>query len=193
MGDVLTSLLFERPWLLLLVLVGLEFTLIVLWSRWRSAKLSRLIWTVLAAIPILLVLGHLVVTQREQIIALCHQLASAVEAGDMAAIEERLAADFEAAGLGGADLVNRVEQTLTRHHVIKPRLRRFAVTFPTDGVGEVTFSALCRVESSEGYFDRLPSRWRLTLRQDGDTWEVTTIETLPVPPLHARSLHELFR
>ncbi len=190
---MLTTLLFERPWLLLLGLVAIEFTLVALWSRRRSPGLSRLIWTCLAATPVLLVLCHLVVTPRERIIALCHELASAVEAGDMAAIEERLAADFEAAGLNGADLVDRVEQTLTRHHVIKPRLGGFEVTFPTDRVGEVTFRAICRVESYEGYFDRLPSRWRLTLRRGGDTWEVITIETLPVPPLHARSLQELFR
>ncbi len=190
---MLTTLLLERPWLLLLGLGTIEFTLIVLWSRRRSRGLARLIWIGLAATPVLLVLCHLVVTPRERIIALCHELASAVETGDMAAIEERLAADFEAAGLGGAELVDRLEQTLTRHHVIKPRLDRFEVTLPTDRVGEVTFGAICRVESYEGHFDRLPSRWRLTLRKGGDTWEVITIETLPVPPLHARSLHELFR
>ena len=181
------------PWFLLIVLLVVAFASIALWSRRRSRLWARLVWVSLAAVPVVPLVSYLVVTDRERIVSLCRDMAEAVEAGDMPAIRRKLASDFEARDLNGAEFIERLEQTLTLHHVIDPALRNFEVTFPVDNQGAVTFNATCRVQSAEGYFDRLPSRWRLTLRKTGHTWEVTTIETIPVPPLNARDLRELLR
>ena len=185
------NLLLTRPWSLLIVLVAIEFVLLEVWW-WRRDRWSvRLVWIGLAAIPVLSALSYLVVTPRERIIALCHELAVAVESGEMLTIRRHLAGDFEAADLSASEFLDRVEQTLTRYDVIEPRLGDFEVTFPGDGVGVVTFHVTCRIDS--GSFDRLPTRWRVTLRRSNDLWVFTTVETIPVPPLNARNLRELLR
>ena len=146
----------------------------------------------------MLLATHLIITPRERIITICRDLANAVESADLSAIGRHLAADFEAADLDRSEFLERVERTLTRFDVIEPHLRKLDVVFPGDGVwhwsatgATVTFNVLCRIDSTEGYVDRLPSRWRLTLRKRRDRWEATKVETLPVPPLYARDVREL--
>ena len=190
---MLTSLLLERPWLLLALLVMVEVGFAVYWSNRRTRRAVTLVCVGLLAVVALPSLSILVVTAREQAVDLCHALARAVGDGDMDAIRERLAPDFEAAGFDRATFVERVETTLTRFHVLHPRLSDLSVELPEEGFAVATFRASCRIQTPQGDFARLPSRWRLHLRRSGKGWAVISIETLPVPPLNARNLRDLMR
>ena len=181
---MITRILFESLWLLAVVWVVVQFTLIAIWSRQRNRLWARTVWGGFAAGPLLLILSIVVVTSREQIIELCEDLARHVDKGDVAAIDPRLAADFEAGQLGRDEFVDRLERTLTRYRVDNPELRGFVVTFPAKDVGVAEFRASASVRSPELIYDRFTSRWRATCRRSNGEWKVTKLESLPTPPLN---------
>jgi len=190
---VITRLLFESLWMLAAALAAVQFTLIAIWSWLRSRTAARAVCIGFAAIPTLLILSAVVVTSRERIIMVCHDLAKAVEADDVSAIRRHLSADFEADGLERSAFVEHVEGVLARFSVHYPELKRFKVTFPDKGVGIATFNVSCRVESAEMSYGWLPSRWRLTFGRFGDAWLVTNIKPIPIPPLHIHHLKDVPR
>ena len=104
----MTGLLFEHPFGLLILLVVIELVLIAVWSRRRSDLTTRLVLGVLIGAITLPILSHFVITPRERIVALCHELAGAVEASNIASIRRHLAADFEAAGLNRMEFADQV-------------------------------------------------------------------------------------
>jgi hypothetical protein len=189
---VIERLLFESPILLLPLVLIVLFILIVRWSRRRDRGSARAMTIGFIAAAMLLALPGLVVTRREQIIAECRELARAVDDGDVAAIDARLAEDFRIGDLDRAAVVGRLTDTLTRFRVDDPRLRRFEVSFPTPNTAVATFAASARVRSAESLYDRLPSRWRLTFRET-EGWKVARLESLPVPPLNLPSVEAWLR
>lgn len=190
---MISKLLFESPWLLLILLVAVQFGLIATWSRRRTHRWTRAVWSSFAAMPALLLLSALVVTPRERVIGLCRGLAAMVEAGDVATIGQHLAGDFEAAGFSRLGFLDRIEQSLARYDVNEARLRSFQVTFPRRNEAVAVFNATCRVRSVDAFFDRLASRWRLTLRDDGRLWRVTRVEALPTALSPIRDVRDCFR
>lgn len=190
---MISKLLFESPWLLLALLVPIQFGLICIWSWRRSLLWARFVWIGFAAIPTLLLLSVVVVTPRERIIRLCCNLAAVVEAGDVAAIGKHLADDFEAAGFDRPEFLDRVEQSLTRYRVNNASLRGFDVAFPREGEGVAVFNAVCSVRSADAYFDRLASRWRVTFRGRSRSWRVMKVEALPTPLSPIRDLRDWIR
>ncbi len=196
---VISRLLLESLWLLAVVLVAVQFALIVVWSWLRSRAAARAVWIGFAAIPALLILSTVVETPRERIIQVCRELADAVEtvtqrpAGDIGVIGQHLAGSFEANGLDRTEVLDRAKAVFERYTIHDPRLRNFEVTLPQQDMGTATFNASCRVESQEGYYGYLPTRWRLRFRLLGDTWKVTRAEPIPIPPLNLRGLDEVLR
>ena len=145
---IILRLLFESPWLLLVVLVAVQFGLIIVWS-WRRSRLSaRAVWTGFVAMPTLIALSLLVVTPRERVIGLCRDLASMVDAGDVAGIARHLAEDFDAAQMDRDAFLESVERSLTHYHVDDARLRRFEVEFSAEGVSARGTTVLGVGESS---------------------------------------------
>jgi len=186
-------LLFENLWALASLLVAVETALVVIWSR-RRTRAS--VWAVLVGIgmiPACFALSVLVETPRERVIAFCWELARAVDDGEVASIAEHIAEDFQTDGHDRSAFVERLEQTLTRFRVDHPRLRNFEVMFPTDESAVATLTATCGVRSVDAVFDHLPSRWRLTLRRDGESWLVVKIEPIPTAPLNLRHLRDWLR
>ncbi len=183
---VISTLLFENVWLLLVTLVAIQFTLIAFWSWRRTRRSARAVWAGFAAVPVLLLLSIVVVTPRERIIGLCRDLAVMVDEGNVVAIREHLAEDFEAAGMNRDEFLDRVEQTLTLYHVDDARLRGFDITLSRNVEAVAVFNAVCRVRSVDAFLDRLISRWRLTFSGAGRIWRITRIETIPTPfsPIH---------
>jgi len=190
---VLTRILFESFWMLAAVWVPLQFTLVAIWSWRRSQPSARTVWVGFAALPVLMLASSVVVTQREQIIAVCEELGGFVEDGDVDAIGKRLAGNCQAENLDRAAFLSRVEDTLTRYHVWDVNLRSFETSFPTDGACVVEFHATARVRSNDLPYEWFSSRWRLTFRSIGDSWLVTKIKPLPTPQGNLPSLSDLLR
>lgn len=174
-------ILFESPWLLLVLLAATQLGLLMIWWRRRTRAWSRIVIAGFAAMATLPLLSHLIVTPREQLIRTCRELAVMVEAGDVAGIGRHLADDFEASGLDRTELLDRVETTLKRYVVENVGLHGFAVIFPQRDQAVAVFNAVCRIRSAESFIDRLLSRWRLTFRGQGRSWQVTKIEVVPTP------------
>ena len=189
----MTRMLFESLWLLVVVWIVVQFILIAIWSRRRDRASARIVWGGFVAGPLLFILSIIVVTPRERIIRLCEDLARYVDDGNVGAIEEHLAVDFDASKLGRNEFMNRLEQTLTYYRVDDPALRGFAVAFPAADTGVAEFHATVRVRSPELVQDRFTSRWRLTCRRTGNEWEVTRLEALPTPPLNVSNVRDWLR
>lgn len=190
---VIYMLLFENPWALAGLLIAVETVFVVFWARHRTAAWAWAVWIVLAISPAALTLSELFETPRERVVAFCWELAHAIDEGELAPIAAHIAEDFQTDGLDRPAFVQRLEQTLTRFRVDHPRLRDFEVTFPTDRSAVAVLTATCLVRSIDAVFDHLPSRWRLTLRRDGDSWQVVGIESIPIPPLNVRDLRDWLR
>ena len=188
---MISHLLFESPWVLLTVLVALQLALISLWLWRRTRKSALVAWLGFAAIPLLLVLSHWVVTPREQLIELCLVLASAVETADMVVLEKHLATDFDGGGLDRSQFIERVAATLARYDAEEPRLWGFEVAWENQESGTVTFMASARIHSVDALVHRLRTQWRLSCRREGKRWLVHRIQALPVAPLYVRNIADL--
>jgi len=186
---MISRLLFENPWLLLILLALVQIGILAIWWWRRDQFWTRAMWAGFAALPTLLALSLLVVTPKERIVRLCCELASMVDSGDVSGIGRHLADDFEAADFGKSEFLQRAESTLARFEVDNARLRSFEVEFPARGQGLATFNAVCRIRSTE-VSDWLLSRWRVTFRYDGTAWKVTRVEVLPTPFSPIRSVRQ---
>lgn len=188
----LNRLLFERAWLLFLLLAVLAFVTIQVWAHRRNTTTARAAWAGLVAMLALPALSMVVKTPRERIQEGCLRLARAVDAGDVAVIEAHLAGEFTASSLDRDDFILRVEDALTKFRVDAVSLRAFAITVDEDrAIAE--FNASCQVRTADASLDRLLSRWRLHWRRRDRDWLVTDIEALPMPFSPIRNLNDVLR
>lgn len=189
----MTALLFENPFRLAAVLAVVN--LVLLWS-WRRRRPSRsraaLALVGLALSAALLALQAGVVTARERVQRLCHELAELVQQGDVSGVGRHFSADFSAAGLDRTAMLAAIDRTLRSDHPQDARLRGFIWTPAGPRSATVTFDVSCRVVGSD-FVEQVTSRWRLTVRLEGDRWMVTSIEALPAPLSPIRSLRDVLR
>ena len=188
-----SKLALESPVLLFSLWGTIQIALIGVWSRRRTRNGARAVWFSFGAMPVLMGISVLVVTPRERLITICHELEDHVEKDDAAGIGRYLDGDFEAAGFDRETLIDHVEKVFSRYRIEDVRLRRFEVTFPQPHVGLAEFDATCRVESPDLLYERLRSRWRVTFRRRENQWRVLTVKTLPTPLSPIRDLRDLLR
>ncbi|MCH7873329.1 MAG: hypothetical protein IID33_16660, partial [Planctomycetes bacterium] len=112
----------ERWWLLCGVLVVVELVCFAAWTRRRTTPAARATWISLAAVVVLPLVSHWVVTQRERIERLCRDMAHMIDVGDVQSLAIYLGEDFEAAGLDRDEFLSRVARALTRYRVDRPSL-----------------------------------------------------------------------
>ena len=184
---------FERWWLLCAVLVVVELVCFAVWTRRRTTRAARVTWISLAAVVLLPLVSHLVVTQRERIEKICRDMAHMIDVGDVQSLATHLADDFEAAGLDRDEFLSRVARALSRYRVDHPSLHRMSVTFPRSGEAVAVFDAVCAVRSQQNYLDRLFSRWQVALVQAESGWRVVTIKAIPSPLLPIRNIRDYLR
>ncbi|MCO6438471.1 MAG: hypothetical protein J5J06_15380 [Phycisphaerae bacterium] len=180
---MLVHILFESIPLLVICWVVVQLGLIGLWSWRRSPGTKYAVWAGFAALPLLLVISKVVETRAENAIAFCRSLADAAEVADVDFIAARLAPDIEIGGYDHDGIVARIRQRLSRIAVQDATLRGFDVTFPDDHC-VIEFTATAMVRDPDLTYQWLNSRWRLTLRPAGDSWQITAIDSLPVGPLN---------
>jgi len=190
---MIQHVLLENRLLLFAAWVLLQLTLIGVWSWRRTQTANRGVWIGLIALPVLLLMSTVVVTQREQITILCRTLARHVERGEVPEIADHLDTEFEAADLDRAGFVQRLEPALKRFGIRNLRLSRFEFTFPRNDEATVELSATCNVRTADAFFDRVPSRWRLTFIRRARDWYLTSIEAVPSPLSPVRNVRDWIR
>ena len=184
---VIVALLFENT----IVLAGmLAIILLLFLFRWANRRDQASVRWLLIAVGVvggLPMLSALVVTQREEVIATCQSLARAVDNGDLAAIGEFLDQACVVGGISRPEFLERLEDVLTRFRVDQPRLRAFEVMVDKAGRSVAEFTASAQIRGIENVWDRVPTKWRVSLRRVGDAWRATEIESIPIPPLQLRT------
>jgi hypothetical protein len=186
----MTALFFERPYLLTVILLGIQVILVWVWARVGGRAAVWAVWSGFLATPILFFLSLSVVTPREQVQSLCRKLEKCIDDGDMVAMGALLAPEFEAGGLNRGEFLRRVEAALTRYHVNQTRLDRIEVTLSGRAGGEADLIASGRVWGNGESWDRLVTRWRVSCRLENE-WLVTTLKPVPIPPLYIRDLRHV--
>lgn len=190
---MIRHVLLENRLLLFGIWVLLQFVLIGVWSWRRTRAANRGVWIGLIALPVLLLLSTVIVTQREQITALCRKLTGHVERGEVRQIADHLDTPFEAAELDRNAFIERIEPALKRFGITNLRLSRFEFTFTGDDKATVELSATCNVRTADAFFDRVPSRWRLNLVRRAGDWYLTSVEAIPTPLSPVRNLRDWIR
>ncbi len=189
---MITKILFESWWLLAVVWIVIQFVAIAYWS-WRRTDVAKyVVWVGFALLPILLLTSKLVVTDREQIVELCHQLGIAVETADVDYIAGYLADDFSAQGYDKATFVERLRSRLGDTRLADVSLGSFMVELTDSDEPLAEFSALLQIDSPDFAYEWVTIRCRVTWRRtsiDGrrasNTWLITKVEQIPnnVAPL----------
>lgn len=174
---MLSRLLFESLFGLLATLVAVNFLLIALWSWQRGRFTKRVVWSGLAAMPLLLLLSHLVVTPRERIIDLCRRLAAAVERGDVPFVVRHLDARFQWEQYDRAQFADRLKSALTRARVADIRLFRFDVAPAGDGRLIAAFRSTAHVRGDDWPYEWIAHDWKLTLRPDGTSYLIERLDS----------------
>jgi hypothetical protein len=157
------------------VLAVIQLVLIAVWSRRRTPRARRAVWIGFVVFPLLVLVQALVVTNRERLIGICHDLARACRDGDPAAFGRHVSDTFAAEARGGGErwdkaaLLDWLERQLTTYRIEEPRLRQFEVE-PDGDRAVVRFAATCRVISSEQIINRYPSAWELHFHRIGGQW-----------------------
>lgn len=188
---VTTQILFESPWLLVPLLVAVLVVLVGVRAFYPTRRTARLVWVWVVVAPLLVVVQALVDTPRERIVEMCHELAAAVETGDLEIIGGRLAPGFSAEQLDRAAFLALVERTLTRYDVRGPTVSAFDITFLDDATARVEFYSRCGVGADEFEAREVVARWRLSCRKTQADWRVTSVEILPTPLSPLRSLRDV--
>jgi len=192
------ALLFERPLLLVPLLVVVQFVLIVIWSRRRTPRARRAVLAGFFVAPLLVVLQSAVVTDRERLTRACVALADACRRGDVPGFGRYVSPSFAAAAGPGQDpftrssLLEWLEHTLIAYRVEEPRLRAFEIT--CEGPHAVVrFEASCRVVTDRDIAPGILSRWELHFELRDGQWLVTDIRPLPSRWFPFRRLADLPR
>lgn len=185
---------FEHTWIPLSV--GLLVCVIasVTWSIRRSVFPARVAWVSLLGGIVLAIVSHFVVTSRELVDDICQRLAQSVQQGDIDEISRQLAPGFEAGRMDRDTFVERLRQTLTNFRIDDTRIRGVSVKILDSGTRAVAqFRATCHLRSVDAVYDRIVSAWRVSFRQVENHWRITTIESVPIPPLNISNLSDWLR
>lgn len=174
---------------LLVLAAFVEFWLLWAWARRRTRRTRRLALGGLLAAPLLVVVQALVVTERERIVAVCHKLARAVEAGDVDGFGAHIADGFADGSIDRDRLLASLTRALARVRVEEARLSGFKLS--VDGArGQVDFQAGCRLVAADFIDGRVLSRWKLSFVLLGGEWRVIAIQPVPTPTFPYQSLRE---
>lgn len=190
--DIIKQILFERTFLLCLVLGTVQLILIGVWSRWRSARAFRVMAAGFGAIPLLLITQWAVVTDREELIRQCEHMGDAVEAADQAAFVALLHADFKTDRYDRDSIGRALGRTLRLYKVEEASLRAFDVEL-SGNAATVRFGSRCRLVTPEHIFPMLTSRWEIRFLREADQWLGTRIDCLQFGGQTGISVQELLR
>lgn len=175
----MTSLLFEQPLTLGLLLATILAVLAWVWTRTRTTGAGRALLTGLILAPLLLAVQAWVVTDREKLEAAIRQMSAWVEKGNVKGIVSLI--DPAATFAGGQDLAEfekHLTWLLEKYEVQDPQVGGFEIAWNT-GRADVTCAAFCQVGVPQGQFP-VRSRWQLQFRLINGTWKVTDLRPISI-------------
>jgi hypothetical protein len=169
MIDFVTRVLFESlPWLL--VFCALAFTIALVVHRRRQSRASRRsFWIVLALCAGLIVLQHVVVTDREAIEADVRAMADAVDDGDY------LDASFRWDDENREQFLASATRTLQAVQIDSAHVIGFKAEVHGDSA-RVTVTAVCDVRRGSDSVPNFISQWDLRFVRRGDRWLLERVE-----------------
>ncbi len=194
-------LLLEQPVKLFFLWLTVQLVVTVYWRMKRNLQSVKAFWIFFLMLPVLESVCLYVVTPREQIQQLCHDLADHVQKNDAESIAETIDDSFEASGYEKDELVLRIEDAVEKYNLSDMDLQRIEVQFPpdqknsADDTAIAEFDATVVITSSERQYEPILSRWRLTfIRREHinqqAVWKITHINVLPRPFSPIRSLRQ---
>ncbi len=169
--DWVVHILFESPLKLLAGIVLLEAVLATVWW-FRPGRTSA--WLVVAGLglgTVLMILQHLVVTDRERIERIIQDLALAVDCEDVARIEARLDEGCQCDGMHKEQLLARVASAFERAEVDEVKVVEADIAVDGD-CAEVVLRAHCRIRAPDWPYDYYVSAWKVQFVRRDDEWLV---------------------
>ena len=172
MSDGLTRLLFEDLALLLLAEAAALAVVIGIHRSRMTPRTRRLVWITLALCVVLVVMQHVVVTDREAIRATIEDMARDVVDGDVASLGEKLDERMTLGPIKGKGAVlHHAHLTLQEYDVRNARVSAFEIDLE-NRLAQVRFQAVGDIHGRQTEGFRTPMLWKLTMVRSPRGWRV---------------------
>jgi hypothetical protein len=172
--DAISRLLFEDLTLLLMAEAAALLVVLAIHRRKLTPQSRRMVWVTLAVCALLIAIQTMTTTKREAVRQTIESLAQAVEDGNMAAIAERVHADFEHRQMDKDTFLTFVQAQLQRWDISNVGLGQFEIEVE-DERANATFRCSCNVRGNNGFERGIPSMWTIELERSEDRWQMTSI------------------
>lgn len=181
MADFLRTLFLESFVLLLIVQAVAVALALALHRRRFTRRTQRGVWLTILGCLILLVVQHLVQTDRERIQTTVTQMARAVEDGDIPALSRHLDGSFVDRGMDKATWLGDVRQRLQRWRVSEAKVSGFATEIDGNDA-TVSFRARCDFRSGDQAPQMIFSTWKLDMVRREDGWRLHRVQSAKFGP-----------
>ncbi|MFN0196478.1 MAG: hypothetical protein ACKVT0_07015, partial [Planctomycetaceae bacterium] len=109
--------------------------------------------------------------------------------GDVPSIGRILSPEFESEAMTKDEFLVRATVILSDVRIDQARIHSTEVVIDSNKQAVATIGATCQVRTADGFASSVPTRWRVRFAPSNETWLVTGIESIPVPPFHLRSIN----
>jgi len=188
--DSIQLVLLESPLLLLAGMVLLEAVLATCWWFRPGRVTSWLVVGGLLLSTVLLIVQHLVVTDREQIEQILETLALAVDCEDVETIASALDEDYQADGMGKRRFIERVESTFRRADIDEVKILNARIAVESDRA-TVKLRAHCRVKAPDWPYEYHLSSWVICFTGLSGDWLIDEVRHTEERGVSARELLNL--
>ena len=134
----------------------------------------------------------LVVTDRERIRLVCQAMVDATEAGDIEAIGEHVAPNFNVRGLDRKAFLDGVGKALNRTHVEDASLSHVEIEVAGNRA-TVQFNVRCRVIAPQDVEYVPLSAWTAIFERHNGQWQMIAVDPRSTPFFPFSRLEELIR
>jgi hypothetical protein len=190
--DWLVYLLFESPLQLMAVLILLESILLTWWWFRADRRAGIAMIGLLLVGAVMLIVQHVVVTDREKIRQLLEDLALAVDSEDVRAFAAHIDEEYNADGLDKARLIERVATAFKEVKIDDVKLVNTKIKIEDD-TATVNLRAHARVRGGDLPYEYHLSFWEVKLARRGPDWKVTSAVHGGDTGLSARDLLDIVR
>jgi hypothetical protein len=173
--DLVRNVLLESPLKLMATIIMVEAALATVWW-FRPGRVES--WVVVGGLvvgAVLLVVQHVVVTDREQIEQILRDLALAVDCEEvdtvLAAMDDRCDVD----GMDKRQLAERLRSAFEHSDIDEVKILESDVTVEGD-TAKVFIRVHCRVRSPEVPYDYHLSAWDLRFVRRGNRWLISQVK-----------------
>jgi hypothetical protein len=190
--DWLDHLLFESPLQLMAMLILLESILLTWWWIRADRRAGIGMIGLLLVGAVMLIVQHVVVTDREKIQRLLEDMALAVDSEDVSAFAAHIDEQYNADGLDKARLIERVAAAFKEVKIDDVKLVETRIRVEDD-TATVDLRAHARIRGGDLPYEYHLSFWEVKLVRRGSDWTVTSAVHGGDTGLSARDLLDIVR